>query len=48
MALMMQNERILVFRQVGFQLPEPLLCWEIIENTNVFLCFLKQIQHDKG
>ena len=48
MVLMMQNERIIVFRQVGFQLPEPLLWWEIIENANIVLCFLKQIQREKG
>ena len=34
------NKRVLVFHDGGCQLPAPFQCREIIENTNIFLCFL--------
>ena len=45
MVLTMQVKQVLVFHKYGFQLPVPS---EMAENTNIILCFLKQMQHYKG
>ena len=36
------NKWVLVFHEVGFQLPDPYQCWEIIENENIY------VQHNEG
>ena len=49
-ALAMQDKQVLVFHGERFQLHVPSQCWEMIENANTFLYFLKflqWIQHDK-
>ena len=40
--------QVIVFHKEGFQLPVPSECREMVENTNIILCFQKQIQHDKS
>ena len=37
--------QVFVFHEEGFRLPMPSHCWEIIENTNTFLCPLIRIQY---
>ena len=46
MVLKMQDKRVLVFHKEGFQLPS-FKCWEMVQNTNKFLYFLKIIQYHK-
>ena len=45
MALIMQDKQACILHKEQFQLAVPFQCWVIIENENIFLCFLKQIQH---
>ena len=40
MVLIMEDEQIHVFHEVGFQLPVPSQCWEMKQNANIFLCIL--------
>ena len=42
-----QSKQVLVFFEEGFQTPEPSQGWKIIENANIFLCFLKSMQLDR-
>ena len=44
----LQGKQVFVFHGEGFQQPAPSQCWEMIENANSFLCFLKWIHHDKS
>ena len=39
-ALYMQDKQILVFYGERFQLPMLSQCWEMIENANIFSCFI--------
>ena len=39
--LIMQNKRVIVFHKVGFWLPLPSQCWEMIENANIFSCLAR-------
>ena len=41
-------KHILMFLKEGFQLPAQYHIREVIENTNICLCYLKWIQHHKG
>ena len=47
MALVLQDKQVLVFHKVGIQWPVTSQSWEMIENSNMFLCFLNYIQHDR-
>ena len=44
-AAMSLTIQILFFHKEGFKLPAPSQFWEVIDNTNIYLCFLKSIQH---
>ena len=48
MVLTMQDKQLLVFHKERFQRPVLSQDREMIENTNVFSCFLKWIQYEKG
>ena len=37
MILIMYDKHVLVFHEVGFQLPEPSQCWEMSKNTKLFI-----------
>ena len=37
----MQDKQALVFHEEMFQLPVPIMCQEMIEDANIFLCFHK-------
>ena len=45
--LAVQDEQVLVFFKERFQLSELPQCWQMLENTNILLCYLKYIQHSK-
>ena len=45
--LTMQDGRVLVFHEEGFQLPVASQCWEMMENVDVFSYFLKWILPNK-
>ena len=36
-----QDKQVFVFHKEGFQLPVPYQCWEMIDNSNIFICLLK-------
>ena len=41
MLLTMEDEQVLIFYKEGFQPTAPSQCWEMVQNANIFLCFLK-------
>ena len=47
MVLVILDTSVLVFHGVGFRPPETFPSWEMIEHVNIFLCYVKYVQHDK-
>ena len=47
-ALTMHNKRVIVFHGADIKFPFLFLCRDMVINMNIYLYFLKYIQHDKG
>ena len=43
--LSLKGKHVLVFHEKWFQLPVPSECCEMIQNTSMYWCLLKTIQH---